>query len=125
MRTLDSFTDLHEAARSYRQGMPEGIAVDHVYCLDHLGYVKRIGDTEWVVPHAGGRAFKVVCGDLVEERHEDGVSITRCGAPIVPGGTGCPGHDLGPDHNKECEHGLSLALCAGPMHYPPDPPDYY
>ena len=29
-----------------------------------------------------------------------------------------------PGRNETCEHGLSVDLCAGPGHYPPDRPGY-
>jgi hypothetical protein len=64
------------------------------------------------------RAVKVLCGHLVEWLDEDGRRDGRCGQPIVPGGNGCPAHDL--DMDTQCEHGLSASLCAGPGHYPMD-----
>jgi hypothetical protein len=123
MRALQSFTSLDDVARSYggnERHMPVGILIDHVGALSHLGATRVVGESVWFVPHAGGRAYPVLCGDIIEYRHEDGISDGRCGHRVVAGGTGCQGHDLGPDHLKECEHGLSLALCAGPSHYPMD-----
>jgi hypothetical protein len=120
MRDLATMS-LDEVATYY--GAPEGrtpmgVLIDHLYLFTETAKVKVIGDSEWITPVDGGRAYPVVCGDIVMFDTEDGPTDGRCGRKVVAGGTGCPEHNI-PDLG-ECEHGLSKALCAGPSHYPMD-----
>jgi hypothetical protein len=119
MATIDSLTNV------YGTSTAPGILIDHLQDAEALGMVLHVTERWGWLTSGKGQARRVVCGDIVELRTEDGVIDARCGHPVVtwaPGvlGTGCPAHDLGPAHADTCPHGMSAALCAGPGHYPMD-----
>jgi hypothetical protein len=87
---------------------------------------KLAAGTSWLVA-ADGRAFPVLCSELIEVATEDGPVSGRCGALASDPLGMCPGHTYAatgseePDIEESCPHGLSAWLCAGPLgHYPTD-----
>lgn len=97
-----------------------GILIDQLPEAQAAGLVVRTGaHGDFVVsPAVTCRAVRVLCGHLVTWADEDGLRDGRCGSPIVPGGNGCPAHNI--EDEGTCSHGMSAALCAGPGHYPAD-----
>jgi hypothetical protein len=80
----------------------EGILAEHVI------------DAEQV--HALG--VPVLCGEIVWIQTEDGRMDGRCGGPVTgPDGWTCESHTPEEGWDAECEHGMTLALCSGPMHF--------
>lgn len=71
-----------------------GVVSDHVYSVQALPGTRVVeGDlATWVVDdQAGGRAYPVLCGDLVEWMTEDGPTDGRCGLLATDEGA-CEGH---------------------------------
>jgi len=117
-------SNLDHLTRTYGTATAPGILLDHLDLALEAGAVLHITSRWGWLTTGKGQARRVVCGDLVEWADEDGLRDGRCGQPVIVHdgalGTGCPAHDLGADWDKSCEHGMSLALCAGPGHYPAD-----
>lgn len=72
----------------------EGILIDHVEAAQRAGHVLvRTGSGHgWVRPAAGGRAIRVVCGEIVRIDTEDGPVSGRCGTPVLLDAAVCEGH---------------------------------
>ena len=70
---------------------------------------ERRPDAEMGVP--------VVCSELVWINTEDGRIDGRCGQDVAANGMTCEAHTPEVGWDATCEHGMSLALCTGPMHY--------
>jgi hypothetical protein len=84
---------------------------------DHVG-----GEAPWV--DLNGEEVRVLCSEIVWVYSEDGRSDGRCGRPAVGVSWGgeeefswCGAHAPAEDPYAECQHGMSLALCAGPNHW--------
>jgi hypothetical protein len=122
MTTITTYLD--DMTRTWGQATAPGILIDHAAEAVQMGATLHTTERWGWLTSGKGQARRVVCGDLVEWGDEDGLREGRCGYPVVVHegrlGTGCGAHDLGPDWGKTCPHGLSLALCSGPGHYPAD-----
>lgn len=117
--------DIYALMGNYGQEWAEGILTENLDRALKAGFATMINadGTLHVYDDESGEAVLLVCSELVEVWTEDGRIIGRCGQPAIANATGdwiwCEGHDL-PEWGEDCEHGLSLALCAGPGHYPMD-----
>lgn len=61
--------------------------------------------TVWIRPESGGRAFRLLCGEVITARTPEGITDGRCGQPVVYPSVCCEGHtDL---HEA---HGTSVTL---------------
>jgi hypothetical protein len=70
-----------------------GVIVDHLASFEAAGgrvHVAASGALWAVLPD--GRAYRVLCGEIIAVATEDGPSDGRCGLPVVPAGQGrCEG----------------------------------
>lgn len=121
-----SVETLYDVSGMYGDEPRQGIISEHLELAIRKGLLVHYAanGAAWVRSPQGGPAMRVLCSEVVWMYTEDGREDGRCGRPVAPGDartwTWCPAHDLGPDYGKNCEHGLNLALCAGPAHYPAD-----
>lgn len=108
--TLDSLIG------GYGPRWEQGILTEHLYLAESLG-LTLVTETDGTATIEG---TPVVCSEVIGIYTEDGTITGRCGEPAILNACGdwiwCEGHDRA-DWGKECEHGMSLALCSGPMHW--------
>lgn len=79
--------------RLYGRGWKPGVVVDDVPAFEAAGGVVRDGahGGMWAVVE-GGRAYPVVCGDIVMLDSEDGPVTGRCGLAASSETGACVGH---------------------------------
>jgi hypothetical protein len=109
---------IHDLTGVYGRIPRTGILSEHLNLALDAGFDINTGvDGDYVTDFEGDTAL-VLCSEIIEIRHEDGISDGRCGLPVIPDQWACEGHWF--DMEPTCDHGMSLALCAGPGHYPMD-----
>jgi hypothetical protein len=116
--TLDDFTG------SYGHQWKTGILSEHRMVADttpNIRFHNSASGATWAYDTNDLRhpAVRVVCSEVIEIGTEDGPVSGRCGAPTIDGYF-CEGHaeQYGVEYDGMlCEHGLSMWLCSGPMHY--------
>ena len=93
MRHLTATTDPQTMIGQYGPDFEDrGLISEHVDVFEAAGGTFRVtgsGRTWAVLPD--GRAYPVLCSDLIEVWTEDGRMTGRCGAPTVRDGS-CEGH---------------------------------
>ena len=109
---------IHDFTGVYGRVARTGILSEHLNLALDAGFDLKTGiDGDYVKDFEGDTAL-VVCSELIAIHDEDGTHSGRCGQPVVPDSAFCDGHWM--DLEPSCDHGMSLALCAGPGHYPMD-----
>lgn len=91
-RTMTSL-ERSRAIGFYGPRWRQGILSEHLHLVDLLDGVRivRGGIATFVVDdQAGGRAYPVLCSELVEIRTEDGPVVGRCGRTMTDDGA-CEG----------------------------------
>lgn len=87
-------TNPHDYVHGYGRNWTPGLLVDHVTAFEAAGGTIRTpahGLCEYAVC-PDGSTVKVVCGDIIEIRTEDGPTTGRCGLPVRAGASACAGH---------------------------------
>lgn len=107
---------LYDAVTAFGSG-PFGVLSES---LSTFGDAVVVTPDGWVHPVGGGRAWRVLCSEVVLGHYDDGTTYTtRCGGGVVEASPFCEAHLPEGDLEALCEHHLSAWLCADPVnHYP-------
>lgn len=89
-------TSIYDVVGNYGPGWRPGVLIDDLDRAVTFGLkVVNTGTKTWVVgddPNDFGRAYPVVCGDIIGIVTEDGPTDGRCGVPVDGDRWGCTGH---------------------------------
>lgn len=103
LREFETTDPIFAFAGAYGPRWREGILIDHVDAAQRAGHVLvRTGSGHgWMHPATGGRAIRVVCGELIKISTEDGPVSGRCGAPALLDTGRCDVHDVFADDDDD------------------------
>lgn len=81
MSPLRTLANLVAAYGDGREPALLGVLSEHLPLVerDRLGWVHRTASREWAVDAATGKAFPVLCSELIAVYTEDGMGDGRCG----------------------------------------------
>jgi len=93
MKLLHPTSDPYDVMGMYGPGpFRQGVLVDHLHLIPE-DRIRNGQNVQWVVTD-DGRAWPVLCGEIIGIVTEDGPSDGRCGIPVEPGKGACEGHEL-------------------------------
>lgn len=88
---------IYDFVRNYGRDWKPGVLIDDLGAAEAVGLQVRNGNQiTWVIGDDDGRAYPVVCGDIImvpQPGDDPGEIDGRCGIPVAPGKGACEGHD--------------------------------